>query len=153
MASTEVSLHNWDPRWASTLYGSWAAVRYSRTAKGYICGAVVTNLALSSGLPGCNPNFNHATIGTYTSWTPVKGLTFLAELNYMMLDQKYASGSTVTLPLQANIAKPGAAYELKNQNSLHDAASRSTQLVIAKEVGSTLDVQTGLRHACWRPFC
>lgn len=109
--------HNWDPHWASSLYGSWAAVRYNGTAKGYICGAVVTNLALSSGLAGCNPNFNHGTIGTYTSWTPVKGLTFLAELNYMMLDQKYASGSTVTLPLQANIAKPGAAYELKNQNS------------------------------------
>ncbi|MGY4298919.1 hypothetical protein ACVWXN_007014 [Bradyrhizobium sp. i1.4.4] len=35
-----------------------------------------------------------------------------------MLDQKYASGSTVTLPVQAGIAKPGAAYELKNQNSL-----------------------------------
>ncbi|WFU71217.1 porin [Bradyrhizobium sp. CB2312] len=110
--------HNWDPHWASTLYGSWAAVRYNSTAKGYICGAVVTNLALSSGLAGCNPNFNYGAIGTYTSWTPVKGLTFLAEINYTMLDQKYASGSTVALPLQANIAKPGAAYELKNQNSL-----------------------------------
>jgi hypothetical protein len=62
--------------------------------------------------------FNYASVGTYTSWTPVKGLTFLAELNYLMLDQKYASGSTVTLPLQSSIAKPGAAYELKNQNSL-----------------------------------
>lgn len=36
----------------------------------------------------------------------------------MMLDQKYASGSTVTLPLQSGIAKPAATYELKDQNSL-----------------------------------
>ncbi|MCP3419859.1 porin [Bradyrhizobium brasilense] len=110
--------HNWDPHWATSIYGGLAAVRYNSTAKGYICNAFVTNLALSSGVAGCNPDFNYATIGTYTSWTPVKNLTFLAELNYTMLDQKYASGSTVTLPPQAGIAKPGAAYELKNQNSL-----------------------------------
>ncbi|RZN06031.1 porin [Bradyrhizobium genosp. SA-3] len=110
--------HNWDPHWASTIYGGLGAVRYNGTAKGYICGAMVTGLALSSGLAGCNPDFNYAAIGTYTSWTPVKGLTFLAEVNYMMLDQKYAGGSTVTLPLQSGIAKPGAVYELKDQNSL-----------------------------------
>ncbi|MCC8967468.1 porin [Bradyrhizobium sp. Pear76] len=110
--------HNWDPHWATTIYGGWAAVRYNGNAKGYICGVVVSGLALSSGFAGCNPDFNYSSVGTYTSWTPVKGLTFLAELNYTMLDQKYASGSTVTLPLQSGIAKPGAAYELKNQNSL-----------------------------------
>lgn len=110
--------HNWDPHWATGLYGAWAAVRYNDTAKGYICNAFVTGLALSSGVAGCNPNFNYATVGTYTSWTPVKRLTFFAEVNYTMLDQKYASGSTVTLPLQSGIAKPAGAYELKNQNSL-----------------------------------
>ncbi|WP_027515825.1 porin [Bradyrhizobium sp. WSM1417] len=111
-------IHNWDPHWATSIYGGIGAVRYNDTAKGYICGAVVPGLALSSGLAGCNPDFNYASVGSYTSWTPVKGLTFLAELNYTMLDQKYAGGSTVTLPLQAGIAKPGATYELKDQNSL-----------------------------------
>ncbi|MCK1712638.1 porin [Bradyrhizobium sp. 143] len=110
--------HNWDPRWASSLYGSWAAVRYNDTAKGYICGAVVASLALSSGVAGCNPNFNYATVGVMTVWTPVKNLAFSADLAYTMLDQKYASGSTVTAPLQAGIAKPAAVYELKDQNSL-----------------------------------
>jgi hypothetical protein len=110
--------HNWDPHWASSVYGGLAAVRYNGTAKGYICGAVVANLALSTGIAGCNPDFNYAGVGTNTSWTPVKGLTFMAELNYTMLDQKYAGGSTVTLPQQSGIAKPGAAYELKNQHSL-----------------------------------
>lgn len=110
--------HNWNANWNSTLFGGFGAVRYNSTAKGYICGAFVTTLALSSGLGGCNPDFNYSVVGTATRWSPVKNLTFSAELAYVMLDQKYASGSTVTLPVQAGIAKPGAAYELKDQNSL-----------------------------------
>lgn len=35
-----------------------------------------------------------------------------------MLDQKYASGSTVTLPQQSSIAKPGGIYALRDQNNL-----------------------------------
>jgi len=110
--------HNWDPRWTTSLYGAWAAVRYNSTAKGYICGAFVPTLALSSGAAGCNPDLNYAVVGVATYWTPVKGLSFTADLAYTMLDQKYAGGSTVTLPVQAGIAKPGAVYELRDQNSL-----------------------------------
>lgn len=110
--------HNWDPHWNTSIYGGLGAVRYNGTAKGYICGALVTTLALSSGTAGCNPNFNYASVGTATNWTPVKGLTLTGELTYTMLDQKYASGSTVTLPLQSGVAKPGAVYELKDQGSL-----------------------------------
>lgn len=110
--------HNWDPYWNTSIFGAWAAVRYNNTAKGYICGAFVANLALSSGFGGCNPDFNYAVVGTSTGWTPVKNLTFTGELAYMMLDQKYAGGSTVTLPLQSGIAKPAAVYALKDQNSL-----------------------------------
>lgn len=110
--------HNWNPNWSTSLYGAWAAVRYNGTAKGYICGAFVASLALSSGLAGCNPDFNYAVVGTRTTWTPIKNLTFSADLTYAMLDQKYAGGSTVTLPLQSGIAKPAAVYELKDQGAL-----------------------------------
>ncbi|MEY9981510.1 hypothetical protein ABH995_000847 [Bradyrhizobium yuanmingense] len=110
--------HNWNEYWSSALFGAWAAVRYNSTAKGYICGAFVANLALSSGVGGCNPDFNYGVVGLQTNWTPVKNLAFTAELAYVMLDQKYAAGSTVTLPLQSGIAKPAATYELKDQNSL-----------------------------------
>lgn len=110
--------HNWDPHWNTAIYGGWAAVRYNDTAKGYICGAVVAGLALSSGVAGCNPDFNYSVVGTITRWTPVKNLTFSADLAYTMLDQKYAAGSTVALPTQAGIAKPGATYELKDQNTV-----------------------------------
>lgn len=110
--------HNWDPHWNTGIYGALAAVRYNGTAKSYICGAVVANLAISSGAAGCNPDLNYAVVGVINRWTPVKNLTFSADLAYMMLDQKYASGSTVTLPPQSGIAKPAAAYELKDQSSL-----------------------------------
>lgn len=110
--------HNWNPQWNTAVYGAWAAVRYNNTAKSYICGAFTATLALSSGVAGCNPDFNYGVVGVITRWTPVKNLTFSADLAYSMLDQKYASGSTVTLPVQASIAKPGATYELKDQNSL-----------------------------------
>lgn len=110
--------HNWNPNWNTAIYGAWAAVRYNNTAKGYMCGAFVASLALSTGSAGCNPDFNYSVVGTVTRWTPVKNLTFSAELSYLMLDQKYAGGSTVTLPLQSGIAKPAAAYELKDQNTI-----------------------------------
>lgn len=110
--------HNWDPHWSTGIFGAWAAVRYNNTAKGYICGAFVATLTLSSGAAGCNPDFNYASVGVNTRWTPVKNLSFSAELVYTMLDQKYASGSTITLPLQSSAAKPAALYELKDQNSL-----------------------------------
>ncbi|MCK1581841.1 porin [Bradyrhizobium sp. 168] len=110
--------HNWDPRWSTSIYGGLGAVRYNNTAKGYICGAFVAGLALSTGVAGCNPDFNYGIVGTVTRWTPVKGLSFSADLTYTMLDQKYAGGSTVVLPTQTGIAKPGATYELKDQNTL-----------------------------------
>ncbi|WOH63976.1 porin [Bradyrhizobium sp. BWA-3-5] len=110
--------HNWDPQWNTAIYGGWGSVRYNDTAKGYICGAFVGALALSTGVGGCNPDFNYAVVGAVTRWTPVRGLTFSADLTYTMLDQKYAAGSTVALPTQAGIAKPGATYELKDQNTV-----------------------------------
>lgn len=110
--------HNWDAYWNTGFYGAWAAVRYNERAKGYICAAFVTGLALSSGIAGCNPDFNYAVAGLVTRWTPVKNLTFSTELTYTMLDQKYAGGSTVALPAQAIVAKPAAVYELKDQSTL-----------------------------------
>ncbi|TWB87817.1 porin-like protein [Bradyrhizobium macuxiense] len=110
--------HNWNPYWNSSLYGAWAAVRYNGTAKSYICGAMVTSALLSSGLAGCNPDFNYAVVGVTTGWTPVKNLTFSADLAYIMLDQKYAAGSTVAQTANsASVAKPAALYELKDQSA------------------------------------
>ena len=120
--------HNWDPFWNTSVYGAWAAVRYNDTAKNLLCvgpglganGVALAGLgsALSTGVGGCNPDFNYAVVGTVTRWTPVKNLTFSADLAYTMLDQKFASGSTFTAPAAVGVAKPGAVYELKDQSSL-----------------------------------
>ncbi|MCK1745045.1 porin [Bradyrhizobium sp. 139] len=110
--------HNWNPYWNTAIFGGIGAVRYNSTAKGYICGALVATLALSSGAAGCNPDFNYSVVGLATRWNPVKNLTFSSEIAYTMLDQKYAGGSTVSLPLQSGIAKPAGVYELKDQTSL-----------------------------------
>lgn len=109
--------HNWDPHWASSVFGGLGFVHYNSTAKGYICGAFVANLALSSGVAGCNPDFNYAIVGTKTSWTPIKGMTFVAQLAYSTINQKFASGSTVMLPAQTGIGKPAGLYQLRNQDS------------------------------------
>ena len=53
-----------------------------------------------------------------TRWTPVKNLTFSADLTYVMLDQKFAAGTTVAPAASVTLAKPGAVYEVKDQNSL-----------------------------------
>ena len=110
--------HNWDPYWSSSLYGAWAAVRYSGAAKSLICsnaafGAGAGNLGLTG---TCNPDFNLGQIGITTRWTPVKNLAFSAELTYSHLDQKYSG--TITAPAVTGVNKPGAVYELKNQDTV-----------------------------------
>src|SRR3981081_3798178 len=83
--------HNWDPYWSSSLFGSASAVRYKgavgdlTTAKGQYC------LAYGRMAPGqgatytCNPDYNVFQVGVVTRWTPVKNLTFSAEVMYFRL--------------------------------------------------------------------
>jgi hypothetical protein len=64
----------------------------------------------------CNPDFNIAQAGIITRWTPVKNLTFSADVTYSRLDQKY---SGFTAQGNALIGKPGAVlYELKSQDTV-----------------------------------
>ncbi|MDA9532372.1 porin [Bradyrhizobium sp. CCBAU 25338] len=109
--------HNWNPNWNTALYGAYAGARFGTLAKNYVCGgggyAGVMNVA---GVTSCNPDFNVAQLGVITRWTPVKNLTFSADLTWTHLDQKYAG--TVTVTPAASYGKPTATYELKDQNSL-----------------------------------
>jgi len=49
-----------------------------------------------------------------TRWTPVKNLTFSADLQYFHLDQNFAGTATLT----PSAPKPAATYEFKDQNTL-----------------------------------
>ncbi|CCE08885.1 conserved exported hypothetical protein [Bradyrhizobium sp. STM 3843] len=107
--------HNWDPYWNTALYGAWAAVRYDNTAKGLICTSPGF-VALGITGAGCNPDFNIGQVGLITRWTPVKNLTFSADVTYSHLDQKYSG--VIAAPAVNAVAKPAAAYELKDQDTV-----------------------------------
>ncbi|WP_409192380.1 porin [Bradyrhizobium sp. RDM4] len=105
--------HNWNPYWASGIYGAYAQLKYGDTGKALICAGFAT-LAVAGST--CNPDFNFAAVGINTAWTPVKNLTFTADLSYSVLDQKYSG--FIAAPAFAAAAKPAAVYELKDQSSL-----------------------------------
>jgi hypothetical protein len=95
--------HNWDPYWSTSIFGSYSAVRYNALAQTAYCNSVSANGLTgwgnrvgSGGSSVCNPDFNIFMIGTVTRWTPVKNLTFSAEVMYVGLDQKW-SGTTASL--------------------------------------------------------
>jgi hypothetical protein len=113
--------HNWDPYWSSSLFGSYSAVRYNgaagdtTTAKGAFCAQyVASNPGLKSADFSCNPDFNVSQLGILTRWTPVKNLTFSAEVDWFHLDQKF-TGTSVLGP---TTPKPSAVYQFKDQDAI-----------------------------------
>jgi hypothetical protein len=106
--------HNWDPQWTTSIYGSYSAVRYDGTAKGFICANYTTPGKAVSADYVCNPDFNVSQLGTVTRWTPVKGLTLSAEVQWFHLDQKF-QGTAVLGP---SAPKPSTRYEFKDQDTV-----------------------------------
>jgi len=124
--------HNWDPYWSSSLWGAYAQVKYdggsndnlgaagTTTAKGAYCaGFAATHPGqavnpAAAGQYSCNPDYNIAQIGVVTRWTPVKNLTFSAEVGAFFLDQKMSGSSVFT----ASAPKPTALYEFKDQSTV-----------------------------------
>jgi hypothetical protein len=111
--------HNWDPYWSTSLWGSYSQVRYGgsaidlTSAKGQWCANYNTGKAVSTNY-SCNPDYNVAQVGLTTRWTPVKNLTFSAEVGAFFLDQKF-TGSAV---LAAAAPKPTTVYEFKDQSTV-----------------------------------
>jgi hypothetical protein len=109
--------HNWDPHWSTSLYGSYSAVRYDGTAKGYICANYLPGKAPSADY-SCNPDFNVSQLGVVTRWTPVKNLTFSAEVQWFHLDQKFAGTAALTPAAPKPGVAQGARYEFKDQDAV-----------------------------------
>ena len=106
--------HNWNPYWSSALYGSYSAVRYDGTAKTFICANYTTPAKAVSADFSCNPDYNVSQLGLLTRWTPVKNLTFSAEVQWFHLDQKFTGAAT----LGPSAPKPTAIYEFKDQDTV-----------------------------------
>jgi hypothetical protein len=109
--------HNWDPYWSSSLFGGIAGLSYNATAKTLYCNtyvsnpgiairgtANVTNGGATAGTFGagsiCDPGFTISEIGMVTRWTPVKNLTFSAEVLYAHLKTNM-SGTITKAPSSA----------------------------------------------------
>jgi hypothetical protein len=107
--------HNWDPYWSSSLFGSYSAVRYDGTAKANICTNYSTATKFVGGVQAftCNPDYNVSQLGVVTRWTPVKNLTFSAEVQWFHLDQKFSGVAT----LGPTAPKPSTVYEFKDQDT------------------------------------
>ena len=85
---------------------------------------------ISTGAAGCNPDFNYSVVGLITRWTPVKNLTFSADLSYIMLDQKFADGTTFAAPAVGRRRQAGRRLRDQGPGRPATAAPRSAQLVI-----------------------
>jgi hypothetical protein len=112
--------HNWNPYWATSVFGAYASVSYTGAAKTAMCGVGgiggTVHAQLGLGVTTCNPDYNIAQVGANLRWTPVRNLTFTTEAVYTMLDQKYA-GTANFANNNAAAAKPGGLYTLKDQDT------------------------------------
>ncbi|WJR80030.1 porin [Bradyrhizobium sp. NP1] len=110
--------HNWDPYWSSSLFGGIAGLSYNSTAKTLYCNAYSTTAGIAIGGTGnvtngggtaanmaagssCDPGFTVSMIGLTTRWTPVKNLTFSAEVLYAYLKTNMSGGATAQSPSTA----------------------------------------------------
>jgi hypothetical protein len=105
--------HNWDAYWNTAIYGAYAQLNYNGTGAALVCANLLATMTVGS---TCNPDFSISQIGLITRWTPVKGLTFSADVTYSRLDQKHTG--FYALPAQTAIAKPAAFYEAKDQETI-----------------------------------
>jgi hypothetical protein len=116
--------HNWNPYWNSAIFGAASWQHYNgssadiTSAKGQYCAQYIASNKLTavntSADFSCNPDFAVYQIGFNTRWTPVKGLTFTGEVQYVRLDQNF-TGTAVLTP---SAPKPTASYEFKDQNTV-----------------------------------
>jgi len=106
--------HNWTPKVFTSVYGAYAGVNYNGTAQALVCANFVATYG--AGVTTCNPNYSIGQVGTITGFTPLKNLTFSADLTYTQLYQKM--GGTALIPANAATGKPGGVYTLANGNAL-----------------------------------
>ncbi len=125
--------HNWDPYWSTSVWGGWAAVRYGgsstdlTTGKGQWCWSYMAANKLGTPLApvnvsadfSCNPDYNVSLLGTVTRWTPVKNLTFSAEVGWFHLDQKFSGVAGTVTGITPSAPKPVTAYEFKDQDTVY----------------------------------
>jgi hypothetical protein len=109
--------HNWNPQWASSLNAGYMRWHYDSTANAILCnaqmaggGATTMIGRLGSGV--CNMDYNIATVGSRTVWTPVKDFVIGAEV-LASFHHSWNNGQTYT-GATGDALKPVTTYWLKD---------------------------------------
>lgn len=128
--------HVWNPAWRTSLFGTYSRVEYNSNANAMMFAAFGAGGRLGvngNGNTGTNAGvlnatgdfgFSVAQVGTRTSWTPVKDLTFAAEFMYTRLDQNLNgtyTGAVAGKPGTAGTPATYQTYQLKDQNTYSGA--------------------------------
>ena len=85
--------HYWNPAWRTSLYGVYA--RHENTGTGNAILLQRYNATFAGGITG-DANFSLYQVGSRTAWTPVKNLTFAAEVQYTQLETGLSGTITPT---------------------------------------------------------
>jgi hypothetical protein len=82
--------HFWNPRWRTSVYGGYAAVRYNDLANAIICGnGNSTTPVADTAADGCENNWQTWWVGSRTQWNVTKDF-------YLGLDVMYAKIESAT---------------------------------------------------------
>jgi hypothetical protein len=117
--------HNWDPYWSSSLFGGFGWVKYQGNSTDLASGIIsavseycaayyasngLGNIATST----CNPSYSVGMLGAVTRWTPVKNLTFSAEVLWMHLNTSM-TGAAI---LAVGSGNPTQSYAFHSQDTV-----------------------------------
>jgi hypothetical protein len=113
--------HYWNPAWRTSVFGNYSEISYGAAGDAALIanlsGALPTTgrFVATPGNTGGSMKFATAQVGTKTSWTPVKDLTFSGEFTYSRLVNNL-NGSFVTAAGGVPGAAAGTTYTLGSQN-------------------------------------
>jgi hypothetical protein len=115
--------HYWSPQWRTSLFGNYSSISYGANADA----ALIANLSnpvlypaghfvAAAGTNGGSMKFATAQVGTKTSWTPVKDLTFSGEFIYSRMMTNLTGTFVNTTAGAIPGAAAGTTYTLGSQN-------------------------------------
>jgi hypothetical protein len=109
--------HGWSAEWRTALFGGVEVIDYNGTANAILCSQYRPGSAvgtLSNFNTTCNMDYRVASVGSRTTWTPVKDLLIGAEVVWT---NHHSSNKGATYTSTAvNGFKPVTAYEVRDQN-------------------------------------
>jgi hypothetical protein len=121
--------HYWNPAWRTSVFGNYSAIGYGATGGALLkanlatiggIGPTTGHFVAAPGTSGGSMTFATAQVGTKTSWTPVKDLTFSGEFLYSRMINGL-NGSFVTAASGVTGTAAGTSYNMGSMNVYNGA--------------------------------